>query len=49
MLFPNEASALRLVIGVLSEIHDNWITEIKYLDIEFANNIVEQKEFSKCI
>ena len=49
VLFPNEASALRLVTGVLSEIHDDWITERKYLDMELTNNNVEQKEFLKCI
>ena len=25
-IFPNEASALRLISAVLSEIHDDWLT-----------------------
>lgn len=41
VLFPNEASALRLVTGVLSEIHEDWITERKYLDMEDKNYIEE--------
>ena len=31
VLFPNPESALRLVTGVLVEIHEDWITERKYL------------------
>ena len=49
VLFPNEASALRLVTGVLAEIHDDWITERKYLDMELIENAVEEKEVLKCI
>jgi transposase-like protein len=34
MLFPNEASLLRLVSAVLSEISDDWETERSYLNME---------------
>ena len=44
VLFPNEASALRLVTGVLSEIHEDWITERKYLDMEDKKFIEEALE-----
>lgn len=33
VLFPNEASCLRLVSAVLQEIHEEWTTERKYLDM----------------
>jgi transposase-like protein len=33
-LFPNEASLLRLVSAVLSEISDDWETERSYLNME---------------
>ena len=33
VLFPNPASALRLVTGVLIEIHEDWITGRQYLDM----------------
>jgi transposase-like protein len=33
-LFPNEASLLRLVSAVLSEISDNWETERSYLNMK---------------
>ena len=33
VLFPNAESALRLVTGVLIEIHEEWITQRKYLEI----------------
>lgn len=33
VLFPNGASALRLVTGVLVEIHEDWATGKKYLDV----------------
>lgn len=33
VLFPNEASALRLVTGIVSEIHDEWITGKAYLNM----------------
>ena len=32
VLFPNAESALRLVTGVLIEIHEEWITSRQYLD-----------------
>ena len=34
VLFPNAESALRLVTGVLIEIHEEWITERRYLDMQ---------------
>ena len=34
VLFPNNASALRLVTAVLMEIHEEWVTGRQYLDIE---------------
>ena len=33
VLFPNSESALRLVTGVLTEIHEEWITGKIYLDM----------------
>ena len=33
VLFPNKASALRLVTGVIIEIHEEWITGKQYLDM----------------
>jgi transposase-like protein len=32
VLFPNKASALRLVTGVIIEIHEEWVTGKQYLD-----------------
>lgn len=34
VMFPNDASALRLVTAVLMEIHEEWITGRRYLDME---------------
>ena len=34
VLFPNPASALRLVTGVVIEIHEDWITGRQYLDMD---------------
>ena len=33
VLFPNKASALRLVTGVIIEIHEDWVTGQRYLDM----------------
>jgi len=33
VLFPNPASALRLVTGVIIEIHEEWVTGRQYLDM----------------
>lgn len=33
VLFPNKESALRLVTGVIIEIHEEWITGKQYLDM----------------
>lgn len=39
VLFPNDPSALRLVSGVLIEIHEEWVTGRQYLDMtELDNN-----------
>lgn len=35
VLFPNKESALRLVTGVIIEIHEEWITGKQYLDMSF--------------
>jgi transposase-like protein len=37
MLFPNEASCLRLVSAVLVEIHEEWIIGKRYLDMTAEN------------
>ncbi len=34
VLFPNKESALRLVTGVIIEIHEEWITEKVYLNMD---------------
>lgn len=34
VIFPNKESALRLVTGVLIEIHEDWITGKQYLNID---------------
>lgn len=34
VLFPNKESALRLALGVLIEIHEEWVTGKRYLDME---------------
>ena len=44
MLFPNSASALRLVTGGLIEIHEDWLTDKIYLNME-----PEEIEFEKVI
>ncbi len=36
VLFPNAESALRLVTGVLIEIHEEWITGKSYLDMSLG-------------
>ena len=33
VLFPNKESALRLVTGVIIEIHEEWVTGRQYLDM----------------
>jgi transposase-like protein len=38
VLFPNAASALRLVTGVLIEIHEDWITGRQYLDMSLLTD-----------
>jgi putative transposase len=41
VLFPNTESALRLVTGVLIEIHEDWITGRQYLDMNELNNSIK--------
>jgi putative transposase len=43
VLFPNRESALRLALGVLIEIHEEWVTGKKYLGMA-ANQPEEGKE-----
>jgi len=38
VLFPNKESALRLVTGVIIEIHEEWITGRQYLDMKSLLN-----------
>ena len=38
VLFPNPESALRLVSGVLIEIHEEWITGKRYLDMDLLQS-----------
>ena len=38
VLFPNTASALRLVTGILIEIHEEWVTGRQYLDMSLLLN-----------
>ena len=33
-IFPHEASALRLISAVMAEIHEEWLTGRRYLDLE---------------
>jgi hypothetical protein len=33
VLFPSKESALRLVTGVIIEIHEEWVTGKQYLDM----------------
>jgi len=48
MLFPNAESALRLITGVLIEIHEEWVTGNCYLDMsvqqEPTNSSVKERE-----
>ena len=44
VLFPNKESALRLVTGVIIEIHEEWITGRQYLDMScLINERLENK------
>jgi putative transposase len=42
VLFPNKESALRLVTGVLIEIHEDWITGKQYLDMSLSKRSPEK-------
>jgi len=41
-LFPNEASCLRLVTALICEIHEEWITGKRYLNMELLNRRREE-------
>jgi len=50
VLFPNDESALRLVTGVLIEIHEEWITGRQYLDMsELGMSESPHKEIRKAV
>jgi len=50
VLFPNDESALRLVTGVLIEIHEEWITGRQYLDMsELGMSENPQKEIREAV
>lgn len=42
VLFPNKESALRLVTGVVIEIHEEWITGKKYLNMSYLKKDCSQ-------
>jgi transposase-like protein len=44
VLFPNKESALRLVTGVIVEIHEEWITNRPYLDMSSLLSKYEKKD-----
>ncbi len=44
VLFPNNDSALRLVTGVLMEIHEEWITGRQFLDMEELDSTEKAQE-----
>lgn len=46
-LFPNKESALRLVTGVLMEIHEEWVTGKRYLDMSENEGIDTLKEMAQ--
>ena len=47
VLFPNDASALRLVTAVLMEIHEEWITGRQYLDMEELSSFNTTQELKR--
>ncbi len=44
VMFPNMESALRLVTGVLVEIHEDWVTGKQYLDLDKPDCLAQEKE-----
>jgi putative transposase len=48
VLFPNDASALRLVTAVLMEIHEEWVSGRQYLDME-ESKFHEQEKLARLI
>lgn len=49
VLFPNEASALRLVTAVLMEIHEEWVTGRQYLNMEEVNSFTTMQEYKRLV
>lgn len=47
VLFPNAESALRLVTGVLIEIHEEWVTGRQYMDMALLQT--QKKENNHCL
>lgn len=45
VLFPNKESALRLVTGVIIEIHDDWVTGKQYLDMSHLMSQERERAF----
>ncbi len=43
-IFPNEKSCLRLVRALLVELHEEWIGERRYLDMELLKEYKDQRE-----
>ena len=43
-IFPNEKSCLRLVRALLVELHEEWIGERRYLDMELLKESKDQRE-----
>lgn len=43
VLFPNRESALRLALGVLIEIHEEWVTGKRYLDMAASQPEVSEE------
>ena len=41
-IFPNPASAQRLITAVLSEIHEEWLTGRQYLNLANRNELENQ-------
>lgn len=51
-IFPNPASAIRLISAVLSEIHEEWLTGRKYLNLahwQQTENQVPNRNYRKTV
>lgn len=49
VLFPNDASALRLVTAVLMEIHEEWVTGRQYLNMEEIKDSESEAKVKKFV